>query len=106
AEGFFISGATGDVVFTPIVMNEGGVIVVECEEWKKDINGVAYLAGVTRRDIYAEVVGPTNNLPKIKNYELNLSICEGDPFNYQVNLEDLKLFSGVSDSVRLDVISD
>ncbi len=106
AEGFYVSRNTGDVVFTPTVVNEGSVIVVECEEWKEDDNGNMYLAGVTRRDIYAEVVPPTNNLPRIRNKELLITLCESDVFNYQIELEDLKLFNINSDSVTVDIVTD
>jgi gliding motility-associated-like protein len=106
AEGFYLSPTTGDLVFTPTVQNEAGVIVVECEEWKKDANGMYFLSGVTRRDIYAEVVAGTNNLPVIKNKELNITICEGETFNFPIDLEDLKLFGLFSDTVSLEYISD
>lgn len=106
AEGFFMSPSTGDIVFTPTLLNEAGVIVVECEEWKKDANGNLFLAGVTRRDISSEVISATNNLPVIKNKELNITICEGETFNYTLDLEDLKMFGLSSDSVTLDFVSD
>jgi len=106
AEGFYLSPTTGDLVFTPTTQNEAGVIVVECEEWKKDANGMYFLSGVTRRDIYAEVVAGTNNLPVIKNKELNITICEGETFNYPIDLEDLKMFGLFSDTVSLEYFSD
>ncbi|MDI1233854.1 MAG: gliding motility-associated C-terminal domain-containing protein [bacterium] len=106
AEGFYLSPITGDIVFTPTVLNEAGVIVVECEEWKKDKNGNLFLAGVTRRDIYAEVISATNNLPCIKNKELLINICEGETLNYPIDLEDLKMFGLSSDTVSLEYYSD
>ncbi len=106
SEGFYLSPITGDLAFTPTVQNEAGVIVVECEEWKKDANGLYFLSGVIRRDIYAEVVAGTNNLPVIKNKELNIAICEGETFNYPIDLQDLKMFGLFSDTVSLEYYSD
>ncbi|MES2617610.1 MAG: gliding motility-associated C-terminal domain-containing protein [Bacteroidota bacterium] len=104
-EGFFVSNATGDIVFTPTVLNEGGVTVVECEEWKLNTDGTRYLAGVTRRDIYSEVIINSNNLPRLKFNEIKIDLCEGEVFNYKINIEDPRSFPANSDSVTVKVIS-
>ncbi len=99
-EGFYCSPATGDLAFTPTQVNQGGVIVIECEEWKKNSSGNYYLAGVTRRDVYGDVVSSNNNLPVIKNKILNYTICEGNRFSLEINVEDLPLIGLQNDTVH------
>ncbi len=102
-EGFYISKSTGDVAFTPLLINQGGVIVVECEEWKKNASGKYYLAGITRRDVYSEVINLNNHVPRIKNKIYEFNICEGENLNIDIDLEDLP-YSGIQfDVVTLDM---
>jgi gliding motility-associated-like protein len=102
-EGFYISKNTGDVAFTPIMINQGSVIVVECEEWKKNATGKYYLAGITRRDVYSEIVTLNNHLPKIKNKILEYTICEGENLKIDMDIEDLPFMSTQYDSVTLEM---
>ncbi len=103
-EGFYCSKTTGDLAFTPITMNQGGVVVIECEEWKKKSNGTYYLAGITRRDIYSDVIAQNNNLPKIKNRILEYNICEGEDLKIDLDIEDLPFMLN-ADSVFAEHIS-
>ncbi|MCC6818759.1 MAG: hypothetical protein IT245_07710, partial [Bacteroidia bacterium] len=104
-EGFYCNKLTGDIAFTPILLNQGGVIVVECEEWKRKNDGSYYLAGVTRRDVYSDVIAQNNNLPKIKNRITEFNICEGEDLKIDLDLEDLPFLGLNSDSVFVDIKS-
>lgn len=104
-EGFYISKTTGDLAFTPNSVNQGGVIVVECEEYKKKIDGSYFLAGVTRRDIYSDVVSQNNNLPRIKNKILEYKVCEGEDLKIDLDIDDLPVLGNPADTVFTDVIS-
>lgn len=106
AEGFYCSPKTGDIAFTPIMGNQGGVVVIECEEWKKNSSGSYYLAGVVRRDVYGDVVSSNNNLPKIKNTTLDYTLCEGNSWSVEVNIEDIPLVGPQYDTVHAIAISD
>ncbi len=105
-EGFYFNSLSGDIQFTPIINNQGGVIVIECEEWKKDINGKIYLAGLTRRDVFSEVVNFNNNLPKFINLNQEYNLCQGDEFEFQLLTSDITISGGLPDSVTIDVIGD
>lgn len=98
-EGFYCSRTTGDIAFTPTQVNQGGVVLIECEEWKRNNSGIYYLAGITRRDFYGDVVSSTNNLPVLKNKVLDFTICEGDDFSLEINAEDLPLIGFANDTV-------
>jgi gliding motility-associated-like protein len=102
-EGFYCSRSTGDIAFTPTQINQGGVVLIECEEWKKNNSGVYYLAGVTRRDVYGDVVSTTNNLPVLKNKVFDFTICEGDDFALEINAEDIPLIGFVNDTVFAEI---
>lgn len=104
-EGFYCSKSTGDIAFTPITLNQGGVVVVECEEWKKKADGTYYLAGVTRRDVYSDIITQNNNLPKIKNKILEYNICEGQDLKIDLNIEDLPFMGLGGDSVFAEINS-
>ncbi|MFM6983670.1 MAG: gliding motility-associated C-terminal domain-containing protein, partial [Chitinophagaceae bacterium] len=104
-EGFYISKTTGDIAFTPNTVNQGGVIVVECEEYKKKTDGSYYLAGVTRRDIYSDVVSQNNNLPRFKNRILEYKVCEGEDLKIDLDIDDLPVLGSPADTVFTDVIS-
>lgn len=104
-EGFYMNRQTGDVAFTPIMVNQGAVIVVECEEWKKRQDGTYFLAGVTRRDIYSEVTSQNNNLPKIKNRQDVFEICEGQELSIDLDLEDLPALGMSADSLFASISS-
>ena len=103
-QGFYISNLTGDIAFTPIMSNQGGVIVVECEEWKKDINGVYYLAGVVRRDIYAETINANNNTPNISLSTTSLVICQGETKSIDIQVTDLPFNSSIYDNVEIELM--
>jgi gliding motility-associated-like protein len=103
-QGFYISSLTGDVAFTPIINNQGGVIVVECEEWKKDINGVYFLAGVVRRDIYAETINASNNTPSIVLSNNNLLVCQGESKSIEIQITDLPFNSSVFDNTEIELL--
>ena len=105
-EGFYCSKTNGDIAFTPIQANQGGVMVVECEEWKKNSIGTYYLAGVVRRDVYAEVLTGNNNLPSLKLKLGDFSLCEGESFSMELNVEDLPFGSSLNDTVYLEMFSD
>ena len=102
-EGFYISRSTGDVAFTPRMINQGGVMVVECEEWKKNAAGKYYLAGITRRDVYSEVIAISNKPPRIKNNITEFNICEGEDLKIDIELEDLPFSGLVYDSVTMEM---
>ena len=102
-EGFYCSKSNGDIAFTPTQSNQGGVVVVECEEWKRNSLGVYYLAGVVRRDVYSEVISANNNLPNIKTKLGLYTICEGDNFSLELNAEDLPFGLSSNDTVSLDL---
>lgn len=102
-QGFYISNQTGDIAFTPIVNNQGGVIVIECEEWKKNSNGSYFLAGITRRDIYAETVNSNNNLPIINVSQSNISLCSGEFKVIDIETIDLPFNTSVFDDVTLSL---
>ncbi|MDP2176869.1 MAG: gliding motility-associated C-terminal domain-containing protein [Bacteroidota bacterium] len=103
--GFCFSQSTGDIAFTPIINNQGGVIVVECEEWRKDVNSNYVLVGLTRRDIFSEVVDINNNLPLIyNNFNDNVKICEGENKTIRLSLFDLPNIGGVIDTLDLEII--
>lgn len=102
-EGFYFNSMSGDIQFTPVVNSQGGVIVIECEEWKKDLNGKSYLAGVTRRDIFSEVVNFNNSLPKFVNLNQEYNLCEGEELDFQILTSDFTISGGVPDSVIVEV---
>lgn len=104
-EGFYCSEQTGDVIFTPNSSGQGGVVVVECEEWKKDRLGKYYLAGVTRRDIYSEVISLNNNSPKFKNRLDQITICEGDNSAFDVPVEDQPAPGQIQDTIYAELSS-
>ena len=104
-EGFYISKTTGDIAFTPNSVNQGGVIVVECEEFKKKPDGTYYSAGVTRRDIYSDVIAQNNNLPRLKNKILEYQVCEGEDLKIDLDIDDLPALGNPADTVFTDVIS-
>jgi gliding motility-associated-like protein len=101
AEGFFLSPNTGDLIFTPIINNQASVIVVECEEWKKDYTGKFYLSGITRRDFFTETILTNNNLPEIKSVDLNLEICEKENKSIDIEIVDMPVLGVNSDTVDL-----
>jgi gliding motility-associated-like protein len=100
AEGFYCSPSTGDVIFTPTIANQGGVVVVECEEWKKNSNGQYFLAGVTRRDVYSEIINSNNNLPRFNNQLNDIQICEGE-INQDIDIpmEDMQSLGSSPDTL-------
>ncbi|MEZ4804945.1 MAG: gliding motility-associated C-terminal domain-containing protein [Bacteroidia bacterium] len=102
-EGVYCSKQNGDFAFTPIQNNQGGVVVIECEEWKKNSNSKYYLAGVVRRDVYSQVINSNNIPPKIKNSKLNYTICENSIFTEEILLEDIPVSGGAFDTVFLDL---
>lgn len=104
-EGFYLSKTTGDLAFTPNQVNQGGVVVVECEEYKKKTDGSYYLAGVTRRDIYSDVIAQNNNLPRVKNRILEYQICEGEDLKIDLDIDDLPSLGNPADTVFTEVIS-
>jgi hypothetical protein len=104
-EGFYFSKTNGDIAFTPTQTNQGGVVVVECEEWKKNAMGIYYLAGVVRRDVYSEVISANNNLPNIKTKLGRYTICEGENFSLEINLEDMPFGNTANDTVDMDLFS-
>ena len=104
-EGFYCSKTNGDIAFTPTQTNQGGVVVVECEEWKRNAIGVYYLAGVVRRDVYSEVISASNNLPSIKTKLGRYTICEGDNFSLEINVDDLPFGVSSNDTVNMDLFS-
>lgn len=103
-QGFYISNLTGDIAFTPVLSNQGGVIVIECEEWKKDGSGVYYLAGVVRRDIYAETITANNNTPNISLSNASLVICQGETKSIEVQVSDLPFNSSLYDNVEIELL--
>ncbi len=105
-EGFYINNLTGDIVFTPINLGEGGVIAVECEEWKKDSYGKYFLAGIIRRDFYMEVYNEVNNSPEIINKTNEYNICEGDKFEIDLNIIDKQIIGFPFDSIKAEIFSD
>lgn len=105
-EGFYLSNQTGDLAFTPMIGSQAGVIVVECEEWKKNQNNQYFLAGITRRDVFSEVISNNNSLPKFKFLPEQINICENDSRTILVEIEDLMNLNLVPDSVFLSVNSD
>jgi gliding motility-associated-like protein len=106
-QGFYFSRETGDIAFTPIVNNQGGVIVVECEEWRKDNSNNYVLVGLTRRDVFSEVMDINNNLPLIYNdLNENIEICEGENKLLKVNVFDLPNIGGTSDTLNLKLIQE
>jgi gliding motility-associated-like protein len=106
AEGFYCSPSTGDVIFTPTIANQGGVVVVECEEWKKNSNGQYYLAGVTRRDIYSEIINSNNNLPRFNNQLNYIQICEGEiNQGIDIPLEDMQSLGSAPDTLIASIQS-
>lgn len=105
-EGFYCSPSTGDVIFTPTTSNQGGVVVVECEEWKKNANGQYYLAGVTRRDVYSEIINSNNNLPRFNNQLNFIQICEGqNNQNLDIPLEDMQSIGSAPDTLIVSIES-
>ncbi len=104
-EGFYLSKTTGDLAFTPNLNNQSGVIVVECEEFKKRSDGTYFSAGITRRDIYSDVITQNNNLPRIKNRILEYQVCEGDELTIDLDIDDLPVLGNPGDTVYTDVIS-
>lgn len=106
SEGFYINSKTGDITLTPTTLSQGGVIVIECEEWKKNNNGNYYLAGIVRRDFYAEIANETNNLPEILNENNEITICEGENVNLNLNLFDRITPGNSPDSIRATIYSD
>lgn len=105
-EGFYFNSISGDLQFTPITNSQGGVIVIECEEWKKDNNGKSYLAGVVRRDIFSEVVNFNNNLPKFVNLTQVYNLCKDEELDFQIMTSDITISGSSPDSVTLEVIGD
>ncbi len=105
SEGFYINHKTGDITFTPTILSQGGVIVIECEEWKKNNSGQYYLAGVVRRDFYAEIASETNNLPELLNESKEIKICEGDALNYPLNIFDRITPGNAPDTVNVSMFS-
>ncbi len=106
SEGFYINEKTGDVQLTPIYNGQGGVIVIQCEEWKKDPNGNRYLAGLVRRDINFTVESINNNLPIIENIKTELSWCKGELINLPILLSDVAVSGFSSDSLELSLIDE
>ena len=104
-EGFYCSKSNGDIAFTPTQTNQGGVMLIECEEWKKNALGVYYLAGVVRRDVYSEIISANNNLPIIKTKLGRYAICEGENLAVEINVEDLPFGLSTNDSVHMDLFS-
>ncbi len=104
-EGFYCSKTNGDIAFTPTQTNQGGVMLIECEEWKKNAQGFYYLAGVVRRDVYSEIISANNNLPSIKTKLGRYTICEGDNFSLEINVEDLPFGMSSNDTVNMDLFT-
>ena len=104
-EGFYCSKTNGDIAFTPTQTNQGGVMVVECEEWKKNAIGIYYLAGIVRRDVYSEIISANNNLPNIKTKLGRYTLCEGENFSLEINVEDLPFGFSSNDTVNMELFS-
>ncbi len=102
-EGFYISDASGDVAFTPLQNAESGIVVIECEEWKKDMNGKYFLAGIVRRDINSEIITSINNLPKIEALPTNIELCSNETKSLVFNVIDVPGINSLQDSVFLKV---
>jgi hypothetical protein len=88
-EGFNFDKRTGDIVWTPIDCDETGVIVIQVEQWRKDISGNNWISlGYTRREMQVRIVScGNNNPPRIKNKYLD-TICEGDKICVEIEAED------------------
>lgn len=104
-EGFYCSESTGDIIFTPISNGQGGVVVVECEEWKKDNQGKYYLAGVTRRDVYSEIITLNNNSPRFRSKLDQMTVCEGESSGIDVPVDDLPAPGQSMDTVYAELLS-
>jgi gliding motility-associated-like protein len=107
-EGLYLNEETGDFTCTPTGNNETSTRVLEVEQWRT-INGSAVLVGKVRRDVLTIIIGEnTNNAPLITTNN-TFTICEGQDFDLNLNINDFPLTTGTStqkqDSINIDISS-
>jgi hypothetical protein len=75
--GFYFDKETGDIIFTPMVCNELGVIVLKINEWRKDSKGKWFLIGYVKRETTWSVkTCNKNNSPYVAGNN-KYNVCEG-----------------------------
>jgi hypothetical protein len=102
--GFYFDKETGDIIFTPMVCNELGVIVLKINEWRKDSKGKWFLIGYVKRETTWSVkTCNKNNSPYVAGNN-KYNVCEGDKIcftffardpqflPYQTNLDTVQLY--------------
>ena len=103
-QGFYLDDFSGQLIFTPTLANDIGVIVVACQGFKNS-GGQMKLASVVRKDFECIVSNGSNNSPYF--YGLTMTpwqACEGEIFSEDIYYKD-EAIGGVNDTVYLSQLS-
>lgn len=100
--GFHLDQQTGFLTFTPTLLNEVSVVVMEVREYR---NGV--LISKARREMQFWIENIDNNAPHSITAPTEICISAGDTLDFDVLTDDSgdTLFGGMPDTVRLYWVS-
>jgi hypothetical protein len=103
--GFYFNKKNGDMVFTPVICDQVGVVVVEIKEWRLDTLGKYVHIGTIRSDIQIIVMNCGSNWPpEIQSNKYDYTVCEGDQIKITIDGKDKPHFAdpnGRKDTVTL-----
>ena len=86
--GFYFDAETGDIIFTPVLCTEYGVIKTQVREYRKDSTNKYVLIGHTSREMMLQVkVCPDNNPPYFTSNN-KYAVCEGNKICFTVVSKD------------------